>query len=175
MSTYQMSLPPRVGLVALVVATVLWSAQHPIQAKAESSWVLPVSTPAALSRAYLAPLTKFTAGHRGLDYLLNDGDEVFAPSNGQIAYIGSVAGKPVVSILHPTGLRSTLEPVCSTLLLGDFVETGQAIGVVCAHGYKSHCPNICLHWGLKVGENYLNPLALTGALNPSHIVDQARG
>jgi murein DD-endopeptidase MepM/ murein hydrolase activator NlpD len=66
-----------------------------------------------------------------------------------------------VVVTHAGGLRTTYEPVVAAVSKGDQVVAGQVLGGLSAAG--SHClPAACLHWGLRRGETYLDPLALVG-------------
>jgi murein DD-endopeptidase MepM/ murein hydrolase activator NlpD len=70
-----------------------------------------------------------------------------------------VAGRPVVSIAHADGLRTTYEPVDPSVAAGQQVARGSPIGTL--GGGHAGCPReACLHWGLRRGETYLDPLAL---------------
>jgi murein DD-endopeptidase MepM/ murein hydrolase activator NlpD len=65
----------------------------------------------------------------------------------------------VVSVdLAGTNLRTTYEPVHPSVVKGAEVTPGDVIGTVEESG--SHCTAPCVHWGLRAGETYLNPLAL---------------
>ena len=55
-------------------------------------------------------------------------------------------------------LRTTYEPVTAAVEEGEEVEPGEVIGTVDASG--SHCTTTCVHWGLRRGEGYLDPLSL---------------
>jgi murein DD-endopeptidase MepM/ murein hydrolase activator NlpD len=79
--------------------------------------------------------------------------------DGVVAFAGMVAGRPVVSVDHADGLRTTYEPVQPTVAAGQVVTRGSPLGTLLAgHG---GCPAAaCLHWGLRRGETYLDPLAL---------------
>ena len=57
-------------------------------------------------------------------------------------------------------VRTTYEPVDALAAVGDEVEAGAVIGRI---GSGGHCSSSCLHWGLKRGDTYLNPLLLVGA------------
>ena len=61
----------------------------------------------------------------------------------------------MVTIDHGNGLTTTYEPVSARLAVGDTVAAGDVVGVV---GRGSHCATTCLHWGLKEGDHYLNPV-----------------
>lgn len=71
-----------------------------------------------------------------------------------------VAGRGVVVIVHPGGLRTTYLPVRASVRPGDTVVAGEAIGVV--EDTVGHCAGLCLHWGLLRGSLYLDPLLLFG-------------
>lgn len=73
-------------------------------------------------------------------------------------FAGSLAGRPLISIEHADGLRTTYEPVTPTVTVGEAVTAGQNIGTL----MPGHCgPADCLHWGAKFpGDNYINPLLL---------------
>jgi murein DD-endopeptidase MepM/ murein hydrolase activator NlpD len=67
----------------------------------------------------------------------------------------------VVSIDHPGGLRTTYQPVTPLVSAGEPVLAGAPIGIL-RPGHAG-CPvEACLHWGLRQGEFYLDPLALLG-------------
>jgi murein DD-endopeptidase MepM/ murein hydrolase activator NlpD len=78
-----------------------------------------------------------------------------------VIYAGVIAGRGVVSVAHPGGFRTTYEPVTSALRPGDAVAAGAPLGRLDA-GHPG-CPGgACLHWGLRQGNRYLDPLALLG-------------
>lgn len=185
MKTLQLALPPKWGLSIVVLALAIWTMQHPSSATAQNSanaaissssqrWQMPVKAPVALVTSYLAPATPYAAGHRGIDLLVKSKEVVLAPSDGRVGFVGQVAKKPVVSIEHPGGFVSSFEPVCSTLLAGQKVHRGQALGFACGSiHYKSHCaPKLCLHYSIRSAGLYLSPLGVAGALPPSHTVSE---
>ncbi|OMQ14192.1 peptidase, partial [Modestobacter sp. VKM Ac-2676] len=70
-----------------------------------------------------------------------------------------VAGRPVVSVEHADGLRTTYEPVQPAVAAGQAVARGSPLGTL-AVGHAG-CPvEACLHWGARRGEVYLHPLTL---------------
>jgi murein DD-endopeptidase MepM/ murein hydrolase activator NlpD len=84
---------------------------------------------------------------------------VLAAGDGVVAFAGLVAGRPVVSVEHAGGLRTTYEPVQPGIAAGQVVARGFPLGVLVAgHG---GCPaEACLHWGLRRGATYLDPMSL---------------
>ena len=62
-----------------------------------------------------------------------------------------------------TRLRTTYEPVTPLVPAGARVTAGQPIGILLS-GHDG-CPvSACLHWGLRRGAEYLDPLLLLGAV-----------
>jgi murein DD-endopeptidase MepM/ murein hydrolase activator NlpD len=106
---------------------------------------------------------------------VREAQPIFAPTDAEVRFVGKIADKNVLSLVHSQGYRTSFEPVCSDMFAGQRVKKGDVIGRVCLLGYKSHCKVTCLHYGMRIGENYLSPLALAGAIAPSHTVHYARG
>ncbi|MES5817344.1 M23 family metallopeptidase [Streptomyces sp. RG80] len=121
------------------------------------SW--PVGLRPSVLRGWEPPATAYSRGHRGVDLAAAPGTPVRAVAAGRIAFAGRVAGKGVLSVdLTGTALRTTYEPVSATVEKGAEVTAGEVIGTVEATG--SHCTATCVHWGLRKGETYLDPLSL---------------
>lgn len=124
------------------------------------AYVDPVSTKPVASRVlrgFDPPAQRWEAGHRGVDLANTVGDNVYAAGAGTVAFTGIVAGKPVVSIDHADGIRTTYEPVFSQVNKGEKIEEGALIGTLApANNGKPG-----LHWGARTGkDDYLNPLSL---------------
>ncbi|WP_435061101.1 M23 family metallopeptidase [Amycolatopsis thermoflava] len=119
----------------------------------------PLSPKPVVVRPFQAPSGPYGPGHRGVDLAAAPGQQVLAAGPGVVVFAGLVAGRPVVSIDHDGGLRTTYEPVAPSVPVGTQVWRGQPVGVVEA-GHPG-CPvEACLHWGVRRGEEYLNPLPL---------------
>ena len=58
-------------------------------------------------------------------------------------------------------IRTTLEPVTGSVPVGRGVAAGDVVGVLEA-GHACGTGSSCLHWGLRRGEEYLDPLATVG-------------
>jgi murein DD-endopeptidase MepM/ murein hydrolase activator NlpD len=110
-----------------------------------------------VQRGFAPPALAWAPGHRGVDLAAKPGEAILAAASGTVAFAGSIGGKPVVSIDHGS-VRTTYEPVITTLRVGDRVALGQVIGIL---GTGGHCRG-CLHWGLRDGKRYLDPLLLLG-------------
>ena len=96
---------------------------------------------------------------------------MLAAGSGTVVFAGILAGRGVVSVDHPGGLRTTYEPVSPTVIAGDRVVRGQRIGTV-QPGHLGCAVMACLHWGVlrRLSEGaapdteqdtqYLDPLRL---------------
>lgn len=147
-----------------------------------AAWVDPTTgspQPTRVSRPAEIPEQNWKPGHRGVDLPLSVGDPVLAAGDGVVAFVGSVAGTPVVSVDHAAGIRTTYQPVRSDLKPGDQVREGQEIGSL-AHAPAGLSGSLSesfsesfsgahdgLHWGALIGKDtYLDPLTL---LDPPRI------
>jgi murein DD-endopeptidase MepM/ murein hydrolase activator NlpD len=122
-------------------------------------WPLEGGRPTVV-RGFEPPPEPWMAGHRGVDLVPAAGDLVVAAGAGVVRFAGMVVDRPVVSIGHADGLITTYEPVLPMVKAGDTVEGGQPIGQLL--GGHAGCGVACLHWGLRQGTSYLDPLALIG-------------
>jgi murein DD-endopeptidase MepM/ murein hydrolase activator NlpD len=112
-------------------------------------------------RGFEPPATRFGPGHRGVDLLGHTQQAVHTSLAGTVAVAGTLAGRGVVVVDHG-GIRTTYEPVTARVRVGDHVARGAVIGTL--QRAASHCfPRACLHWGLRRGDAYLDPLVLVGA------------
>ncbi len=112
-------------------------------------------------RRFDPPPQPWLPGHRGVDLAAIPGAAVHAAGPGVVLFAGPVAGRPVVTVGHADGLRTTYEPVRPGLPAGARVEVGRPIGTLLA-GHPGCPAEACLHWGLRRGDEYLDPLALLG-------------
>jgi murein DD-endopeptidase MepM/ murein hydrolase activator NlpD len=159
-----------VGTVAPVAAPPV--APAPVPA-AGYRW--PLDGVPAVVRRFDPPPRPWLAGHRGIDLAAAPGAVVRAAGPGTVAFAGTVAGRGVVSVQHANGLRTTYEPVEPAVAAGAVVAAGAPIGLLVA-GHAGCPAPACLHWGLRRGELYLDPLALLGfgrvRLRPLHAAQE---
>lgn len=113
--------------------------------------------------AFRPPSHRYGSGHRGVDLAVAAGTPIRAAGAGTVVFAGRLADRPVVSIEHDGGLRTTYEPVEPSVGRGARVAAGDVIGTV-APGHPS-CPGVdCLHWGARLPDRvYLDPLLLLGS------------
>lgn len=147
----------------LVLAVALVSAGPPGRASPVAEPVAvryhaPVTGPVRVLRPFVAPAQRWSPGHRGVDLALDEGGTVVAPGPGTVTVASGVVDRGVVTIAHPDGRRSSLEPVTATVAVGQPVAAGEPVGSLSDE--RSHCTPACLHWGVREGDAYLDPLAL---------------
>lgn len=124
-----------------------------------AAWTAPLIGDLSVSRRFEAPAHAYGPGHRGADLAGAPGTPVAAAGDGVVVFAGMVAGRPVVSIDHAGGLRTTYEPVDPVVAGGQRVARGSPIGTLLP-GHAGCPADACLHWGLRLGETYLDPLLL---------------
>lgn len=134
---------------------------HPGAEPAPGHYDWPLAGEPAVLREFEAPPAPWSPGHRGVDLGATAGEPVLAAGAGVVAFTGWVAGRPVVSIDHDDGIRTTYEPVEATVTAGTAVRLGAVIGQLHPAG-AAHCETEdCLHWGARIGDDtYLDPLSL---------------
>jgi murein DD-endopeptidase MepM/ murein hydrolase activator NlpD len=151
-----------------VVATSLLSlsvalSMSAVRASAEQSpsWIWPVDGPRMVMRTYDAPVTEYSAGHRGIDIAAPVGHSVLAPADGVVHFAGTVVDRGVLSLKHGN-LLSSFEPVEPLVTAGQRVRQGEIIGRVTA-GHDCEC----LHVGARFNGAYLSPLSYLGKMDPA--------
>lgn len=127
-------------------------------------WNWPMDPKPAVLAEFDPPPEPWSRGHRGVDLETHDGAPVLAPQDGTVSFVGWVVDRPVITIDHGNGLRSSFEPVTSELKKGDSVDMGAELGMVDG---SSHCSPGCVHWGVRQGDEYINPLQFVMDMRPS--------
>lgn len=138
----------------------LTESEHATAAPAVTGYNWPVSAPHQVVRGFDPPETPYGPGHRGVDLGAASNTPVRAAAGGVVVFAGQVAGRGVISLAHRDGLRTTYEPVSSSVARGDQVRGGQAIGTLTS-GHDCGKAASCLHWGAHRGaRQYVDPLGL---------------
>lgn len=148
------------ALVTLAAAPASARVPHPDPVPGgPAGW--PLDPPPTIVAGFDPPTSPWAAGHRGVDLLGLPGQSVRAALAGTVSFAGSIAGRGVVVVDHGS-TRTTYEPVEPAVTVGATVAASEVIGTL--QSGLSHCfPRTCLHWGLLLGELYLDPLTLVGA------------
>ena len=166
--------PP--ALVILIIAGLLAATAVPVRAvpplprlpvgpfaeppPASERFEWPVAPPRVVLLFDPPPLP-WLPGHRGVDLAAGPSAVIRAAGAGTVVYAGVVAGRGVVSVAHRNGLRTTYQPVVAAVAAGDTVRSGTRLGTV-QPGHPGCPAAACLHWGLRRGDVYLDPLVLLG-------------
>lgn len=149
--------PPSLLPIPTARAPTIWSTTEPVP----STGTWPID-PHPVVRGFDPPETPWDAAHRGVDLAGRPGQPVRAALAGTVTFAGTIAGRGVVVVDHG-GFRTTYEPVVAGISVGDRVDQGGTLGVLEVAG--THCPpQACLHWGLREGDRYRDPLLLVGTV-----------
>ena len=137
-----------VGMMQAPAAARIWAPDQVLDS--------PIVPPRVLQTARI-PRWDWLPGHRGIDLAVTPGQAVRSPGAGTVTFVGHVVDRPVITVTHPHGLISSLEPVESTLRVGARVQTGDVIGAV--GSTSAHCgTEPCVHWGVRDTGGYVDPL-----------------
>ena len=118
----------------------------------------PVDAP--LADVFRPPADPFGPGNRGIDYATAPGTAVRAAAPGEVTFAGAVGRSFHVVVLHADGLRTTYSFLdATTVARGQRVEAGQVVGVTGGP----------LHFGVRAGDVYLDPLAILGHRLPARV------
>lgn len=147
-------------LAAATALSVVWA----VPAAAEGGrldW--PLRPRPAVTREFDAPSPNWQRGHRGVDLAASVGQSVYAAGGGTVVFAGELAGRSLVSITHPGGLRTSYEPVRPAVRPGESITGGTKIGELMP-GHLGCAGPACLHWGAMWGPaaqaDYVDPLGL---------------
>lgn len=141
-------------------------------AASAADWTWPLAGPHDVVRQFAPPAHRYGSGHRGADLPAVPGAGVTSAGSGSVSYAGPLAGRGVVVVVHGA-LRTTYEPVVAAVSPGQQVGAGDLLGVL-EPGHPG-CPvPACLHWGLRRGDDYLDPVALV-EVGPVRLLPQQSG
>lgn len=125
--------------------------------------VAPVTGPVV--EQFRAPACERCAGHRGVTIATNPGDIVRAAVDGEIVFVGEVAGVAYVVERISADVRVTyglLQPL-SSVVVGQRVVSGQPVGIAQSRVYI----------GVRVGVRPVHPLRYLG-LGGARLVSSSR-
>lgn len=132
-----------------------------IASEGEPPWPWPLSPAPTVVERFDAPDSDYGPGHRGIDVRGSPRQPVTAAAPGEVTFAGGVAGRSVVVVRQPGGLKVTYEPVRPAVVAGQRVSAGSVLGTL--ERSASHCaPAICLHVGVRRGAAYVDPLPFFG-------------
>lgn len=138
-----------------------------ILAAEHGTWRWPMSSTPIVVHDFRPPAKRWLRGHRGVDLTVGLSGEIRAPEGGRVSHVGTVVDRKTITLDHGRGLRSSFEPVASELRKGDRVRKGEVIGVLSARDHCRVTLRACVHWGVRLGDEYVHPLPFVGAQRPS--------
>lgn len=142
------------GLAALLALAAL----PPVVERTSAPWVAPLGSPLIFTEPFRAPPNPYASGHRGIDLPATPGEVVLSPSDGVITFSGVVVDRPLVTVKIDEAILVTLEPVTAGEV-GAEVTAGAQLGTVASAAESGgHCANTCVHLGVRVDGEYVNPL-----------------
>jgi hypothetical protein len=165
------------GIVAVLVCAAILVVAWPAPARAEPAagsqsggsqpsgsqpgdapaWGRPVG--GRVVRGFAEPADQYAAGHRGVDFAAAPGTAVRAAGAGTVSFAGDVAGTLHVVVAHANGFRTSYSFLADVAVrVGDAVTRGQVLGHAGGSG-PDHAPGV-LHFGLRVGDRYVDPMQL---------------
>jgi Peptidase family M23 len=143
--------------VACLIASATPAAAVPGRGAYGGLWQPPVSGP--VERGFEPPARQYGPGHLGVDYAVAPGTIVRAAGAGVVAFAGTVGGAVHVVVAHSNGLRTSYSFLASALVhRGQTVGVGQPVGRSGGKG-TNHDGGV-VHFGLRVGNTYVDPLLL---------------
>lgn len=146
--------------VSFVVAFTAAPACAPAAHGEPADYDWPLHPRPTVTRPFGPPEHDWLPGHRGVDLAGSIGQVVRSAADGTVMFAGVVGGKPVVSVAHEGGLRTTYEPVTASVVPGRRIARGDPIGTL-EPGHEGCRVAACLHWGLRRDrDDYLDPLPL---------------
>jgi hypothetical protein len=153
----------------VAVATCLLAPLVPALAEPPNigGWVRPVDGPVV--EPFEEPASQYGPGHRGVDFAVAPGTPVGAANAGTVTFAGAVAGSLHVVVLHDGGLRTSYSFLARVdVRAGQRVNGGQPVGASGGTG-PDHNGDV-VHFGLRLGDRYLDPLLLFQPADLTEIV-----
>jgi triacylglycerol esterase/lipase EstA (alpha/beta hydrolase family) len=148
-----------IGACAIFVSVGGVPARAAEPAQPTGAWQRPVQ--GAVVRPFQQPSSIYGPGHRGVDFAATAaaGMPVRAANDGVVSFAGWVAGTLHVTIAHDGNLRTSYSFLQSiNVREGQAVARGDVVGT--AGGVGPDHDGGVLHFGLRVGDRYVDPMVL---------------
>ena len=128
--------------------------------------------PAASCARSTRPRSRFGAGHLGVDLAAPPGTSVHAAGPGVVSFAGSVAGALHVVVAHAGNLRTSYSFLATIAVRrGERVASGDVVGTTGGVG-TGHDGSV-LHFGLRSGDTYIDPMLLLRPVDLATVVHLA--
>lgn len=137
---------------------------------AVSEWTKPVDGPVVAP--FVAPTSVYGPGHRGVDFAAAPGTPVRAAGDGVVSFAGTVADTLHVVIAHTGDLRTSYSFLSRVdVRAGERVTRGRIVGLSGGAGPPDEAGR--LHFGLRVGDRYVDPMPLFRPVDLTQVVHLA--
>ncbi|MDQ1534135.1 MAG: hypothetical protein QOF28_1896, partial [Actinomycetota bacterium] len=134
------------------------------------AWSKPVDGPVV--RPFDPPVSRFGPGHLGVDFATPPTTPVHAAGDGIVAFAGRVGAELHVVVRHPGDIRTSYSFLASvTVVTGQPVERGAVVGTSGGTG-PAHGAGV-LHFGVRVGATYIDPMRLFAPVDLGAVVHLA--
>ncbi len=141
-------------LLALALLVVFGA---PARAHAGTGWIRPVD--GAVARRFDPPKSRYGPGHLGADFRAAPGSPVRAAGDGTVTFAGDVAHTLHVVVRHDNGWRTSYSFLASVAVHAhQHVYAGEIVGTAGGAG-EQHDGSV-LHLGLRIGDQYVDPMRL---------------
>jgi triacylglycerol esterase/lipase EstA (alpha/beta hydrolase family) len=142
---------------AFALAFALAPTARAAEPSTAGTWQPPVD--GAVVRPFDAPASVYAPGHRGVDFAAPPGTPVHAANDGVVAFAGDVAGSLHVTVAHDGMLRTSYSFLRDVSVhAGQTVRHGDVVGTTGGTG-TDHDGTV-LHFGVRVGDRYVDPMGL---------------
>ena len=144
-----------VPVVAALLATTSLAGvvAAPPAAAATGTVVYAPPVDAAVVDEFRPPPSRYGAGNRGIDYDTGAGDPVHAAAAGVVVFAGRIGPSSHVVVLHDDGVRTSYSFLADVAVRrGQRLDQGATVGTTAGR----------LHFGARVGEEYVDPALLFG-------------
>jgi hypothetical protein len=160
---------PFSSIIAIVLLAIV-AACMPASATPITQWIRPVA--GGVVRPFDPPRSRFGAGHLGVDLAAPAGTPVHSAGPGVVAFAGSVAGARHVVVAHAGNLRTSYSFLATIAVRrGERVAADDVVGTTAGLG-AGHDGSV-LHFGLRSGDTYIDPMLLLQPVDLATVVHLA--
>jgi hypothetical protein len=153
-------------VLVVVVMTTGLSAEAAAEPSTSCGWMPPVD--GRVVRGFDPPAARYGPGHLGVDLAAAPGTPVRAAGAGSVSFAGAVAGSLHVVVAHDGGLRTSYSFLARIdVRRGQSVAPGDVVGAA-GGPHPDHAGVV--HFGLRSGDEYLDPMLLIGECDLTKIV-----
>lgn len=133
-------------------------------------WSRPVSGPVV--RQFDPPETRFGPGHLGVDFAAPPATPVRAAADGIVVFAGKIGSERHVVVRHSGDIRTSYSFLASVdVVSGQAVQRGAVVGTSGGRGPRHEADVV--HFGVRVGANYVDPMLLFEPVDLSAVVHLA--